>query len=306
MHQAALAWIDRFLDHLRYERRLSTHTESSYRRDLARLSSFCDQEGIEDWSDLDSRRLRTFAAARHREGLAPGSLQRLLSAVRGFYAYLLREGRVRSNPAQGVSAPRQRRRLPKVLDVDQMATLLDAHTEDPLELRDLTIMELAYSSGLRLAELVSLNLGDVDIADGTVKVTGKGNKGRIVPVGRRALKILEEWMRVRAGMAAPDEDALFVGRRGRRLGVRSVQERMRRWALKRGLDTHLHPHMLRHSFASHVLESSGDLRAVQELLGHARISTTQIYTHLDFQHLAQVYDATHPRARRGRGRGRSG
>jgi len=299
MTPAAASWVDDFLRHLQHERRLSPQTRHSYQRDLAQVQAFCEQRGIEHWDALDIHAVRQYVSWRHRKGLSGRSLQRELSALRSFYNFLLREYRVRLNPADGVSAPKSPRKLPKTLDVDQVKQLLDQQAgDDPLAIRDQAIMELFYSSGLRLAELLGLDLQDVDLGDGTATVTGKGNKTRIVPVGRYARRAIEAWLGVRGEWAKPGQTALFISQRGERIGARSVQRRLSDWAIRRGLPEHLHPHKLRHSFASHVLESSGDLRAVQELLGHADISTTQIYTHLDFQHLAKVYDQAHPRARR--------
>jgi integrase/recombinase XerC len=294
-------WVDRFLDHLRHERRLSPHTVTNYRRDLQRVTAWCSQQGITAWGQLQQHQLRRFVAARHRHGISGKSLQRELSALRGLYRYLLREGESENSPAQGLRAPKTGRRLPVALDADQLDSLLQegGDDSDPLELRDLAVMELFYSSGLRLAELVALDLGAIDLeGDADLEVTGKGNRGRHVPVGRKARQAIERWLAVRGSLAAPDETALFVSRRGRRIHPRTLQQRLQRWAVQHGASRGLHPHMLRHSFASHLLESSGDLRAVQELLGHSDISTTQIYTHLDFQHLAQVYDAAHPRAKK--------
>lgn len=289
-----------FLAYLRNERRLSPHTLAAYGRDLRAFADYCRAAGLADWAAVDLHHVRAFAAARHRRGNSPRSVARTLSALRGFYEYLAREGRVRRNPAAGVSAPRQRRALPRVLDADQVARLLELPDEGPLARRDRAMFELLYSSGLRLAELAGLDLHDVALAEATVRVTGKGAKTRILPVGRKALAALRDWLAVRSGLAAVEERALFVGARGARLGPRAIQQRLRYWAMRQGLGVDVHPHMLRHSFASHLLESSGDLRAVQELLGHADISTTQIYTHLDFQHLARIYDQSHPRARKKR------
>lgn len=304
--------IDAWLRHLETERRLSPHTLSAYRRDLQSLIAFARRRSIAV-EQLDSHSVRQFAAQCHRRGLSPRSVARRLSAVRRYFAYLLRSRVIGSNPAVDVQAPKPARRLPSTLDADQMASLLgaedggpspggDAAAEerDPLKVRDRAMLELFYSSGLRLAELAGLNLGDLDVADCTVRVTGKGNKSRIVPVGGPARAALKAWLAVRAEMAASSEQAFFISRRGTRLAHRTVQERVRKWARRRGTPVGVHPHMLRHSFASHMLESSGDLRAVQELLGHASISTTQVYTHLDFQHLAQIYDKAHPRAKRRR------
>ncbi|HUO18772.1 MAG TPA: tyrosine recombinase XerC [Steroidobacteraceae bacterium] len=312
MSPAALEWLARFRRYLASERRLSAHTDVSYARDLAALAAFCDRMGIGDWDALDARQVRTFAAHSHAGGLSPRSIQRRLSAVRSFYAFLLREApaaaatgprgrrgrRILGNPAQGVRAPKAPRRLPQTLDADQMARLLELPAGGGLTARDRALMELLYSSGLRLAELVGLDLGDLDLKDRTVRVLGKGRKSRIVPVGRLALAALRAWLQERAALAAPGELALFVARTGRRLGPRAIQARVDYWARRQGLGMHVHPHLFRHSFASHLLESGGELRGVQELLGHADISTTQIYTHLDFQHLARIYDAAHPRARR--------
>ena len=292
--------LDAFIRHLANERRLSPHTLSNYRRDLGRLRTWLEERGIGRWQDLDQHAVRQYVAWRHRQGSSGRTLQRELSAVRSLYRFLLREGSSTQSPAQGVRAPKTPRRLPATLDTDQLGHLLDQPGEDPLEIRDLAVLELFYGCGLRLAELVGLNLGDVDAADASVEVTGKGAKTRRVPVGRQALAALDRWLAVRSGLAGADQPALFVSQRGLRIHPRTVQARVRRWALKQGALRTVHPHLLRHSFASHLLESSGDLRAVQELLGHSNISTTQIYTHLDFQHLAQVYDQAHPRAKKRR------
>jgi integrase/recombinase XerC len=290
-------WIERFISHLSAERNLSPHTASNYARDLASLRQYCEQQKLDDWDQLDVHHVRAFAAARHRQGLAPASIQRQLAGIRSFYNYLAREDVTRKNPAVGVRAPKSPKRLPKTLDADQMARLLQIKPQMPEDIRDQAIMELLYSSGLRLAELISLRLHDIDTGDATVRVTGKGQKTRIVPVGRQALAAVTAWLKVRTQLAKPEETALFVGPKGRRLSPRSLQARLKKWGQAQGLQQGVHPHLFRHSFASHLLESSGDLRAVQELLGHANISTTQIYTHLDFQHLAKTYDAAHPRAK---------
>jgi integrase/recombinase XerC len=280
------------------ERRLSAHTDSNYARDLAALVKFCDLHGLQDWSALDSQHIRLFAAHSHAKGLAPRSIQRRLSAVRGFYEFLMRETPIKSNPAYEVRAPKAQRRLPETLDADQMGRLLEIPEGDIFVTRDRAIMELLYSSGLRLAELVGLDLGGLDLPDRTVRVTGKGDQARIVPVGKEAVMALEQWLKERVSIAKAGEMALFVARGGKRLGRRAVQTRVAYWARRQGVSMRVYPHLFRHSFASHLLESGGDLRGVQELLGHADISTTQIYTHLDFQHLARIYDKTHPRARR--------
>jgi integrase/recombinase XerC len=287
-----------FLQHLQLERRLSPHTISAYRRDLQCLQNFCDKSGLQAWSDLDIHHLRRFAAHSHAAGLAPRSVQRRLSGTRSFMNYLIREGGLKQNPGTGVSAPKLRRKLPDTLDVDQMARLLEIHGEDPVSRRDRAMLELFYSSGLRLAELVGLDPADLDLDDATVRVTGKGRKTRLVPVGRKARESVASWLEARDELALPAETALFVGTRGRRISPRVVQQRVRHWAKQSGLPKRIYPHLFRHSFATHLLESSRDLRGVQELLGHADISTTQIYTHLDFQHLAQIYDQSHPRARK--------
>ncbi len=276
---------------------MSPHTAAAYQRDLGRFMAFGERRGIGEWSALDNSSVRAFAAAEHSAGLAPRSIQRRLSAIRTFYEFLLREGCCKSNPAHEVRAPKAKRRLPTTLDADQMGRLLDFRVDDMLSTRDKAMMELFYSSGLRLSELVSLDLSAVDLKDRTVRVEGKGNKTRILPIGRFAVTALQNWLGERARLSKGDA-AMFIGRGGRRLTPRAIQLRVNTWSRRMGLGVHVHPHMLRHSFATHLLESSTDLRGVQELLGHADISTTQIYTHLDFQHLAKVYDAAHPRARR--------
>ena len=322
MTPAALAWIERFRRYLSAERRCSPHTLAAYTRDLEALVAYCERTGLESWTAIDSGHLRSFAARQHAGGLGPRSIQRRLSAVRSFYEFLQREAqalrrsvhapdptgaaangepevaRIRSNPGQDVRAPKAARRLPETLDADQMARLLEIPTGEPFAMRDRAVMELLYSSGLRLAEIVGLDLKDIDLRDRVVHVLGKGRKARVVPVGRVAIRSLEQWLAERAGLARAGEEALFVGRHGRRLGRRAVELRVAYWARRQGVAAHVYPHLFRHSFASHLLESGADLRGVQELLGHADIATTQIYTHLDFQHLARIYDATHPRARR--------
>ena len=286
---------------------MSAHTDSNYGRDLAALVKYCDANGLKDWKAVDTQHVRSFAAQAHAKGLSPRSVQRRLSAVRSFFEFLVRETsvaratrspKVKTNPAHEVRAPKARRRLPETLDADQMSRLLEIPAGDNFVTRDLAIMELLYSSGLRLAELVDLDVDRLDLADRTVRVVGKGSKMRIVPVGTQAVQALRGWLKERVGIAKSTEPALFVGRGGERLGRRAVQTRVAYWARRQGISTRVYPHLFRHSFASHLLESGGDLRGVQELLGHADISTTQIYTHLDFQHLARIYDKTHPRARR--------
>ncbi len=298
MNSAALAWLPRFLTHLSSERRLSSHTDVNYRRDLELFAKYCEQQQIDDWSRLDSQNIRSFAATEFRRGQSPRTIQRRLSALRSFFNFLLREAVLKANPAVGVQAPKASKRLPQTVDADQMARLLTFRTDDEISVRDKAIMELFYSSGLRLSELVGLDLGDIDLRDRTVRVLGKGNKARVLPVGRHAITAIAAWLQERGAVATPGETALFVSKRGGRLLQRAIQVRIEHWVRSQGLGIHMHPHMFRHSFASHLLESSQDLRAVQELLGHANISTTQIYTHLDFQHLAKIYDQAHPRARR--------
>ena len=293
-----LDWIDKFIRHLEFERRLSPETCKNYRRDLVALLEYREYSGVDSWGGMDSEHFRAFSASCFRKGLASRSIQRRLSACRTFFRYLIREKHVDKNPITDVSAPKGKKRLPGNLDADRMARLLDIHGKGPLVDRDRAILELLYSSGLRLSELTGLNCGDVDMSDATVRVTGKGNKDRIVPVGRKALQALLVWDQTRVLLANAEERALFVSNRGTRISPRSVQARVTHWARAQGIDTNVYPHLFRHSFATHLLESSHDLRGVQELLGHANISTTQVYTHLDFQHLAQIYDQTHPRARK--------
>ncbi len=288
----------RFLEHLRSERRVSEHTVAAYGHDLELFLAFCRVQGVKDWAAVTTAQVRSYVAYRHRNGQGGRSIQRELSGLRTFYRWLLREGETKGNPAQGISAPKAGRLLPKVMDVDETARLMDFPGSSVTTLCDRAILELFYSSGLRLAELVSLDLQDLDLVDGTVRVTGKGSKTRIVPVGAPAREALTAWLAVRRGVAAPSESAVFVHKSGRRVNPRTVQRHLREAAVVQGV-TPIHPHLLRHCFASHLLESSGDLRAVQELLGHESIATTQIYTRLDFQHLAKVYDAAHPRAHRG-------
>ena len=291
--------IDSFLLYLEREKRMSPHTVSNYRRDLTRFILFCTEFELPYWRSIKSSHIRQFIAQLHRNGLAGRSIQRLLSAIRSLYRFLIREGLADNNPAQAVQAPKVEKRLPATLDVDQMSGLLDGAAPNTLiACRDLAMMELFYSSGLRLAELASLNIRDVDFGDHLVYVTGKGNKSRVIPVGSQALTALKEWLKKRDELGFFEQLALFITQQGNRLGVRSIQQRLSQWGKKQGISDKVHPHRLRHAFASHMLEASGDLRAVQELLGHADISTTQIYTHVDFQHLAKVYDSAHPRAKK--------
>ncbi|MEZ5538700.1 MAG: tyrosine recombinase XerC [Pseudomonadales bacterium] len=292
------AQFDRYLQYLASERRLSPHTVSAYQRDLVLLAQHAQQNALSDWAQWREFHVRQLVAALHHKGLSGRSLQRLLSAWRQFFAWLGRQHLVDSNPVAAVRAPKSAKKLPKALDVDQMNRLLAIDDDNWIARRDHAMFELFYSSGLRLSELAGLDLNAIDLAEGLVRVTGKGGKVRVLPVGRMAIKTLQQWLRVRGEKIAEGatEYALFINQKGLRLGVRAIQLRLKHYSVKQGLDEPAHPHMLRHAFASHMLESSGDLRAVQELLGHASISTTQIYTHLDFQHLANVYDAAHPRA----------
>lgn len=301
---ALRADIDAFLRHLASERQLSPLTAESYGRDLARAAAWCGARSLDNWQQLKAPLVRQLVAQWHREGLGGRSIQRALSALRTFYEFLLREGRASDNPALDIRAPKSPRRLPGMLDPDALSQLLDGAPldEDPwLAARDRALFELIYSAGLRLAEAVSLDLDDLDLRAGELVVTGKGRKTRQLPVGSKACEALRGWLAERAPLAGAA--ALFIDRKGRRITARAVQARLARAGQRKGLEQRLHPHLLRHAFATHLLESSGDLRAVQELLGHADISTTQVYTHLDFQHLAQVYDEAHPRARRRRGAG---
>jgi len=288
-----------FFDQLTVEKRASGHTVTNYRRDISHLSSYCRDKTIWHWRDLKQSDVRSHIAGRHRHGIGGKSLQRELSAIRSFYNFLLKKGLADTNPAQHVRAPKQARKLPKTLDVDQITGLLEAGTSSVLEIRDLAMFELFYSSGLRLSELKALDLKDIDLSDRSLTVrSGKGGKSRVLPIGSKAADALNNWLAHRLNFTAASETALFVSIRGTPLGQRSIELRLELWCRKKGIAEHIHPHMLRHSFASHLLESSQDLRAVQELLGHSNISTTQIYTHLDFQHLAEIYDKTHPRAKK--------
>jgi integrase/recombinase XerC len=288
--------VARFLDELTHQRRASPHTVAAYRRDLGKLAALAVET---DPAALEPHQLRRFIMQLHGQGLAPSSLARTLSAWRSYFRWLARHGAIAHNPCDSLRPPKRPKPLPKVLGIDQAQALLDVKVDGLLERRDKAMFELFYSSGLRLSELAGLDVGDgLDFAEGTVTVVGKRRKTRTVPMGGKAMAALSDWLAGRAEIAGEGEPALFVGRRGNRLNPRTIERRLDLWARRAGLGMHVHPHMLRHSFASHLLESSGDLRAVQEMLGHANIATTQIYTHLDFQHLAKVYDAAHPRARK--------
>lgn len=293
--------LDAYIQQLRHSRRLSEHTAKAYRRDLSALLTHARQAGIGRWADIDRVAMQGFIAQRHRRGASPASLKRLLSAIRGFYNWLRREGQVQQDPSVDIQTPKQPRRLPKAMEADQVSRLLAVKGDAWVAVRDQAMLELFYSSGLRLAELVGLDIHDLDLASGEVRVLGKGSKERVVPIGRLASESVRAWLRLRDEQADLAEQALFISNRGTRISHSSVQQRVRYWARRLGLEGKVHPHRLRHSFATHLLESSGDLRAVQELLGHANIGTTQVYTHLDFQHLAKVYDAAHPRSQRRKG-----
>ena len=287
--------LEQFLAHLASERRLSPHTVLNYGRDVAALLELAGDAPLEQ---LQIHHLRRFIAQLHARGLDGRSLARMLSGWRGFFRYLARDHGYTHNPCTGLRAPKAKKTLPHALSPDEAQRLMQLPENGALAARDRAMFELFYSSGLRLSELISLAPDDINFSDATVRVTGKGSKTRIVPVGSHALRALTDWLKPRAALVKAGDNALFINRNGRRLTPRAVQYRMKSWALKLGLNTDLYPHKLRHSFASHLLQSSGDLRAVQEMLGHASIATTQVYTHLDFQYLAKAYDAAHPRAKR--------
>lgn len=276
----------------------SRHTNDAYVRDLNLFSGFCASKSLCDVSEIDIGVVRGFISEQHRKGKSGKTLARFLSSLRAFFQHQVEAGQRKDNPARDVKAPKSRRKLPVTMDVDQTTKLLDVKADSFLDVRDAAMWELMYSCGLRVSELVNITLEQLDLADRELRVVGKGNKERIVPIGRAAIKAVDSWLEKRNAINNGQTLEVFVSQQGRNLTPRSVQKRLKRWALKQGVDFNVHPHMLRHSFATHLLESSGDLRAVQELLGHSNISTTQVYTHLDFQHLAKVYDAAHPRAKR--------
>ena len=300
--------VDQFLTTLQQERKLSLNTIHAYQCDLQQLIKFSDEKKISAWSMLSIQQARFFPAMLHQRGLSGRSIQRMLAACRAFYRFLLKEGDVVVNPFIGIRAPKSPKKLPQTLSVDELSALLEQHDGAILSMRDHAMLELFYSSGLRLSELASLNDDSIDFQQRQITVIGKGNKQRMVPVGRNAIVSLHAWLARRCELTKPHkrgmpqqsqpERALFVNHKGTRLSVRGIQYRLNQWAKSKGLGRRLHPHMLRHSFATHILESSGDLRAVQEMLGHSDIATTQIYTHLDFQHLVEVYDKAHPKARK--------
>ena len=292
------ACVDRFLRYLGVERQLSPITLTNYQRQLDALIALADEAGLKSWQQCDAAQVRSFAV-RSRRGLGPASLALRLSALRSFFDWMVSQGELAANPAKGIAAPKIPRHLPKNIDVDDVNRLLDIDLNDPLAVRDRAMLEVMYGAGLRLSELVNLDIKHLDLESGEVWVMGKGSKERRLPIGRNAVAWIEHWLDLR-GLFGTDDDALFLSKLGKRISARNVQKRFAEWGIKQGLNSHVHPHKLRHSFATHMLESSGDLRGVQELLGHANLSTTQIYTHLDFQHLASVYDAAHPRAKRGK------
>lgn len=299
MHDDDKQLLSDFLAQLTIEKRASQYTVKSYKRDLNCLSTYCESKSISLWTDLKQTDIRSYIASRHRQGLSSTSLQRELSAIRSFFNFLLKNQLTDNNPGQYIKAPKKTRKLPRTLDVDQIKSLLEAGTNSTIEIRDLAMFELFYSSGIRLSELAQLNLTDIDLTDKTLMVrSGKGGKSRMLPIGSKAVAAINTWLEHRIKSITSTETALFISTRGTRLGQRSIELRLKQWCKKKGIAENIHPHMLRHSFATHLLESSQDLRAVQELLGHSNISTTQIYTHLDFQHLADVYDRAHPRAKR--------
>jgi integrase/recombinase XerC len=289
--------LDDFLQHLTFERRLSALTIKNYARDIQLLESLAENTSIDS---IKNTHIRRYIAILHGRGLSGKTIARVLSAWRGYFNYLVYQKGYTQNPVNGLSAPKSAKSLPQALSTDQAVKFVDIKGDGVLERRDHAILELFYSSGLRLAELVNLDIDMLDFTEGTVTVTGKGNKTRIVPVGSHALDAIKTWLKNRLliKIADTNQNALFITQRGKRISPRAIQYRVKEWSIKQGVNTSMHPHLLRHSFATHVLQSSQDLRAVQEMLGHANISTTQIYTHLDFQHLATIYDKSHPRAKK--------
>lgn len=291
-------WLEAFFSYLAHEKRYSEHTCDAYQRDLIAFDEYIVSQNLGNWPNITAHHARQYAAYLHKNGLSPKSIQRKLSSLRRFFHYLMRENYLDANPLEGVRAPKANKTLPKVLDVDQVQALFALNSSDPLLLRDMAMLELLYGCGLRLSELISLNVNDVDYSEHSLRVTGKGNKTRIQPFGKMALLALNKWNPMRSCWVVENENAVFISKKGVRISPRTVQARLQFWGKKQGLTTGLHPHRLRHSFASHLLESSGDIRSVQELLGHANLSSTQIYTQLDYQHLALVYDKAHPRAKK--------
>jgi len=291
--------VEGFLHYLKVERQLSPLTQINYQRQLTACVLLLTKMKLSGWDKLDAAQVRALAARSQRAGLKPASLALRLSALRSFLDWQMSQGMLTANPAKGIATPRAPRHLPKNIDVDEVDRLLAIDLNDPLAVRDRAMLEIMYGAGLRLSELVGIDTGHLDLASGEVWVMGKGSKERRLPIGRTAVLWMEHWLAMRE-LFAPEDHAVFLSKQGKRISARNVQKRFAEWGVKQGVSSHIHPHKLRHSFATHMLESSGDLRAVQELLGHANLSTTQIYTHLDFQHLASVYDAAHPRAKRGK------
>ncbi|SDH88418.1 integrase/recombinase XerC [Vibrio xiamenensis] len=292
--------LERFYEYLRAEKGLSLHTQRNYKQQLETMALQLMTLGLKEWSQVDASWVRQLASKGMREGMKPSSIATRLSSLRSFFDFLILRGEMTANPAKGVSAPRKKRPLPKNLDVDEVGQLLEVTDDDPLSIRDRAMMELLYGAGLRLAEMVSINVRDISLSAGEIRVVGKGDKERKVPFAGQAKQWVTNWLKVRGELANADEKALFVSKLGVRISHRNVQKRMAEWGQKQSVASHISPHKLRHSFATHMLESSNNLRAVQELLGHENISTTQIYTHLDFQHLATAYDQAHPRAKKKR------
>ncbi len=289
--------LQRYWTYLKIERQASPHTLSNYQRQLVRVVEILQHAGIQQWQQVTPSVVRFVIAQSHKDGLHEKSLALRLSALRRFLSYLVQLGELKVNPATGISAPKQAKHLPKNIDTEQVQQLLANDSKEPIDIRDRAIIELLYSSGLRLSELQGLNLNSINIRVREVRVIGKGNKERVVPLGRYASHAIQQWLKVRL-LFNPKDEALFVSQLGNRMSHRAIQMRLETWGIRQGLNSHLNPHKLRHSFATHMLEASSDLRAVQELLGHSNLSTTQIYTHLNFQHLAEVYDSAHPRAKR--------
>ncbi|MBI3186613.1 MAG: tyrosine recombinase XerC [Gammaproteobacteria bacterium] len=290
--------LEKFFQYLQSERHYSPHTLSNYRRDITGFIAYCQQNNLSDWSNIDTQHVRDYVSRLHRQGMAGKSLQRLLSSLRSLFRHLLKQQKIRANPANGLRAPKSQKKLPEVLSPDALDHLINIETRDPESFRDRAIMELFYSCGLRLSELTGLDMDSINWGEQILVVLGKGNKQRRVPFGNKARDTLQAWLTQRALIAKENETAVFISLKGVRISPRSVEAQLKKRAREKGMFQRIYPHLLRHSFASHILESSGDLRAVQELLGHANLSTTQIYTHVDFQHLANVYDAAHPRARK--------
>ena len=286
-----------YLEFLNFERGLSPLTRENYARDISQLIKLADTTAL---NDLQINHIRRFIATLHAKGLGGKSIARMLSSWRGFFTFLVNRKGFTNNPVIGLRAPKSAKALPQALSIEQATKLVDIDGDDVLSVRDHAILELFYSSGLRLSELVNLDIDALDFSAGTVQVTGKGNKTRIVPLGSHAIEAIKKWLLIRKNMTLRDATSkpVFIGLQGRRISARNIQYRLKEWSIKQSINSSVHPHMLRHSFASHVLQSSGDLRAVQEMLGHANISTTQVYTHLDYQHLTKVYDVAHPRAKK--------